>query len=139
VFAIVHNQQETARLQRMGNAVHQVVSSGFVHSDRRSNQLYDQARIGDRRQLDEPHAVGILAEHRARQLDGQTCFATAAGADKREHPALTETLLERFQLAFAPDEAGERGRQVVARLTGAGAALGRPASPVSMHRRRTGV
>ena len=70
-------------------------------------------RIGQRRQLDPPAAVGELLECVGCHLQRQPRLAAAARADQRQHPRGAEQPSDLLELPFPPDEAGQLLRQVV--------------------------
>ena len=84
VLAIVEEQENLA----IANVVRQRFADGPVRAlsnvEHRGHGLSHQARIGERRQVDDPDAVGKTIEHVRRQFQGQAGLATPAGAGKRQ-------------------------------------------------------
>ena len=78
--------------------------------DRRDHQ----GRIGERRQIDEPDAIGEALRHLRRGGQRQTSLADAAGADQRHqaHVVLGEEAAEEGQLIFPPDQPRRLGREM---------------------------
>ena len=97
-------------------------AEGTCHRDR------NEVGIGDRGQIDVPHTVVEFGSHVARDVDGQTGLAGAAGGGQGDQPVVGERLPHVVDLCAAADEAGElhgemfsgdgfrcpKGREVVA-------------------------
>ena len=78
--------------------------------DRRDHQ----GGIGERRQIDEPDAIGEALRHLLRGGQRQTRLADAAGADQRHqaHVVLGEEAAEEGQLILPPDQPRRLGREM---------------------------
>ena len=77
-----------------------------MSSDRR-HRLRHQAGIGQRRQIDDPDAVGKAIEHVRGQLERQARLAAAAGAGERQQPGGRDEPQELRDFPIAPDEVRE--------------------------------
>ena len=76
--------------------------------------------VGERRQLDHPHAVGVLLDERAADLDREPRLADAADAGQRHEPVGADELDDLGEQTFPTDEARARHGQVApVRLGGA--------------------
>ena len=78
------------------------------------------------RQLDEPHAVGVLAGALPAGPQGELGLADAAGAGERQQPGRGQRALEVGQALTAAHEARQFDWQVAGRLAGSGGRQGPP-------------
>jgi hypothetical protein len=63
--------------------------------------------VGERREVDPRHAVGVGVDQVARDAQRQPGLADAAGAGQRHQPLRREQPRDRGDLALPPDEAGQ--------------------------------
>ena len=77
--------------------------------------LFDAVRLGDRCQLDEPHAVVDSAHPPRGDLVRQSCLAGATRAHERRQPTPLEHGVDPVDLVAASHEAADRGPQVAPR------------------------
>ena len=90
-------------------------AGAFFHAHHLGHGLRHQRRVRQRRQLDQPHAIGVLVQHLGTDLQRQAALADAAHAQKSQEPRLAEQPPHLGELTLAPDEAVELLRQVVRR------------------------
>ena len=90
-----------------------------------------EARVADRLERHEPHAVGELVGDVGGELERQAGLAGAAGPGQRQQPGRREELGRLAQLRLPPDEARQLGRQVV---RAGGRATGSAESPTAGRR-----
>jgi hypothetical protein len=83
------------------------------HPDRRRGDLGDLGGIGDRLELDPPHAVRPPLGLIGGELGGEPGLARATDAGQRHQPPPAQQGRHRGQLGPPPDEAGEVHRQRV--------------------------
>jgi hypothetical protein len=76
----------------------------------------DRPRVGQGRQLDQPHSVGQLPLRQAADLKGEAGLADPGRPGEGDQPALPQQPADGRQLLVPSDEAGQRGRQVGRRL-----------------------
>ena len=107
----------------------------------RSDRLGDQNRVGERGQLHEPYAIGVLLQQGSTKLERKPRFSNATCTGERYNVRAGEQPLHVRDLPFSSDETGELPGEVVGkdvkrleeRELGPGAQLGRdarvPSSP----------
>mgnify|MGYP007135457263 CR=1 FL=1 len=115
VFATVEDQQEMFRGGERGQGFEQRLPWFFRDSEDRGGGLHDEAWIGERRELHEPHAVGIRVEQTGGDLQRKPCLPAAADGGEGEQPRGTEQTCHLGDLVLAADEARGLRRQVVHR------------------------
>ena len=79
---------------------------------RRGHRGGNQAGIGQRRKLGEPDAVGKFRQQLARDRQGEPCLADAAGAGQGDEPIPDCKADDLAQFVVAPDQLGDRLRQI---------------------------
>jgi hypothetical protein len=79
------------------------------HRDLRQDHL----RVGDRREIDEPHPVLERGEPSVRHLERETGLPGAAGPGQREQPGLVQEGLDLSDRLLSSDEPAHLRRQVV--------------------------
>ena len=82
------------------------VAAGFPDAERLGDRRDDQARVAERRQVDEGDAVGEPGAQVFGGGDRQPRLADTTRADQRQQPHVRprEPLAELAELAVAPDE-----------------------------------
>ena len=73
----------------------------------------DERALRQRRQLDEPHSIGMVADRRRRELDGQTRLPASARAHQGKEAGRLEQPPDLGHLTSAPDEGRQAGGEVV--------------------------
>ena len=81
VFAIVEDQQQSPVLREFHQRLDDRMPGFFLHAEDKSNRLRHEPRIGERRQLDEPDAIGKIVQDLGRELLRQTRLADPACAE----------------------------------------------------------
>ena len=61
----------------------------------------------ERRELDEPHTVGVAPGFSGSKLERKSSLADAARSDQRQQACVVDELTDRGDIALAPDQAGE--------------------------------
>ena len=115
VLAVVEDQQHGPVAQVRDERVDDRQAALLPDAERRRDRLRHEARIRDRRELDEPRAVGEAVEHVGRELERQPRLADAPGAEQRQQARPLERLPRFVELVLAPDERRRLNRQVVGR------------------------
>ena len=111
MLAVVEHQQRLTVGQRGDHRLGQVAAELLAESQRTRDSGRDQAGIGDRDQIDEPHPIGVLAGHLRCHRQRQPGLAHAARTD-RGHLTMRRDHLGQLRLLPGPaDERGQRGRQ----------------------------
>lgn len=77
-----------------------------------------QLGVGDRRQVDVPHTVGVRVRHLGRDLDRQPRFAGPARAGQRHHPVIGQQLAQLCPLRVATHKTGQLHRKTSGRNGG---------------------
>ena len=114
VIAVVQQDQRAAIAQLIGERLDQR-SAGCLPDAEDGRHRPGQRSLADRRQIDEPHAVGKQVDRLTCDLHRQPRLAAPAGPRQRQQPCVWQQPDELGDLLLAPDEAGERRRQVVRR------------------------
>ena len=115
MLAVVQDDQQTAVPDRFCQRFQNGVSGLFLDSQNGCDGLRDHPGIGDRRELDQPNAVGVIVQHVGGRLQGQPRLAQAARAKQRHQPPFLQRAPDFGQLALTTDERGHLLRQVVRR------------------------
>ena len=68
MLAIVEDEQQSPVVDEFDQCVGHRAPRFFLDAKRRRDRLRHQSRVGNRRELDEPHAIGILVDHVSRDL-----------------------------------------------------------------------
>jgi hypothetical protein len=118
VLAVVEHEQEPPRPQ--------VVDQRFVdgpvglvgQAERGGDGPGDQRRRGDRRQIDEPDPVRVVARQPVGDLDREARLADPARPGQRDQAGHGEERADLGALRLAPDEAGRAEREVAPRPGG---------------------
>ena len=87
VLAVVDHQQEQPTSERIGDRVDERRLALWRDAERGRDGRGNGGRVADRRQLDDPHAIGELTGHLGPDLEGQPCLADPADAAQRDQPS----------------------------------------------------
>ena len=115
MLAVVEHQKRFVVFQMCAKRLDQRLSCFFVQTERLGGSIRHQRSILDRRQVDEPHAIGIVFQHIRGDLQRETRLAEAAHAEERQQ---TGALQHRFafgELALPSHKGGDLLRQIVRR------------------------
>jgi hypothetical protein len=114
VFTVVHQQQAGALAQEADQPVLDGAAA-VRHAERVGEGLRQVRGVGDAGQADQPHPVAVPVGDPGGGLDGHAGLAGAARPGQRHQPVAPKQVTDLVQLAAAPDERGQPGRQVVLR------------------------
>ena len=127
VLAIVEQQQHPIVPEGGDQAGKRIFGADF-QAEHGRNRARHQARVAERRQIDQPDAVLISADHALGDGEGDRGLADAAGPDDR-HQALARKLRdERRHRFLAADHPRYRERQIVRRRRRDRSGTARPAT-----------
>ena len=107
--------QQSPVLRVLDQCLDHRVTGLLLDAEHDGNRLRHEPRIGKRRQLHEPDAIGKVVHDFGRQLLRQPCLADAAGPEQRQQPGVAQQCPHFVQLALAPHERRQLQRQVVRR------------------------
>ena len=88
-------------------------AAGLFDAECARHRLRHEVRVAQRRELDQPRAIGKLMQHLPRELERHAALADAAGAEEREQARARKELRRIRELAVAADEGSELQRQIV--------------------------
>jgi hypothetical protein len=115
VLAVVEHQQQAPGLEMIGERLRELRAGSLLNAQHLGDRARDEKRIRDRRELDEPHAIGIGVVGVGRRLQREPGLADAADADQREQPASCQEPLDLGGFLVATDERRDLLREVVGR------------------------
>ena len=110
MFTVVQDQQQFAVRQVLGEKPDRRQPCGGGQTQRREDGVPDQGVVGERRELDMPHAVGVDAPKVAAHADGQPGLAGATHPGERHQPGGGQPLPHGRHLCAPADETGHLGR-----------------------------
>ena len=79
-----------------------------IQPERLGHRVGHQQRLADRREVDEPHSVGVRRTDLLRGRQRQPGLAAAAGPGEGEQPGPADQPIDVDELTLAADEAGQR-------------------------------
>jgi hypothetical protein len=112
VLAIVEQQQHPLVPEAGDQTGKRILGADFQAEDR-CNRARHQARVAERRQIDQPHAVFIALDHALGDGEGDRGLADAAGPDDRHQALARQSRDERRHGFVAADHSSYRERQIV--------------------------
>ena len=83
VLAVIEEQQELALAERRADLINDGPPRLFTDVHGRGNCPRNACRIGDGRQLDQPHPIGITVEDSGGEVEGEPGLAAAARTGQR--------------------------------------------------------
>ena len=89
LLAVVQDQQRAAIPEVRAHRLQQRPIGLFAHAEHLRRLADDQRRVADRRQVEEPHAVGKVVDLLRRDLQRQARLAQPAHADQASAGALS--------------------------------------------------
>jgi hypothetical protein len=92
LLAVVEDQQCLARFQMRAQRVRERFSRLLAHGEHLCRFMRDERRIADRREIEEPDAVGVRIEHVGGDLQREPRLAEPAHAEEGEQPAALQQL-----------------------------------------------
>ena len=115
LLEVVEDEQHAAirdvLRQPLGSAAAGPVCEAQLLGDRGGDEL----GLGDRRELDEEHAVGMVVQRSGRNLQAESRLAGAARAGEGQQAAAPQQVEHLADLSLAPEEGRQPRRQVVRR------------------------
>jgi hypothetical protein len=102
LLAVVEDQQALPRLQVRAQRVGERLAGLLAHGEHLCRLVRDERRVADRREIEEPDAVGIRIEHVGGDLQREPRLAEAAHPEERQEAAPFEELGRLLELALAP-------------------------------------
>jgi hypothetical protein len=105
LFQVVEDEEDPTLTEVIDKGVLDRAAGGRSDTDRLSDRAGDEIRVGDRREGDEPNAVGRIGAERGCRGEGQTRLADAGrtGEGQEADVRLTQEGQHRRQLLVATD------------------------------------
>jgi hypothetical protein len=113
MLAIVQHEQEAPAAERLADRVDGRATRAITDMRGGCDCGTNAASVGDRGELDEPDAIGVLLEEIGSEVEGETGLATAAWSGQRQQPGRLKALNCIGDLALPSDELRRVRRQVV--------------------------
>ena len=117
MLAIVKHDQCPARSEMGATRLQRRHPRQRTDPEGRGQRVAQQLGLGQRRQVDPPSPVGVVAQTVGHRLQCETGLSTAARARQRQQPRLPDRLAQLPELSLTPNEARQQLRQVVRRRT----------------------
>ena len=115
VLAVVEDDQQRVLAQVLAQALGDGLAGVLADTQHVTRGVGNQRWVANRREVDEPHTVGIAVQHVGGDLQRKPGLAEAAHAEERQQPRSIEEPLRLGELGLAPDERCRLLRQVVGR------------------------
>ena len=128
VLAVVDHQQHALVFQLLRHRLQQRPARLFAHAQHLRGLGRHERAVAQRREVDEPDAVGKLAGHLGRHLQAQPRLAQPAHAQQGDQARRPQRRLQLVEFTVTAQERGALLRQVVRHL-----AQGQPALAGSHH------
>jgi hypothetical protein len=90
VLTVVQHQQQTPLLEAGDKRVPQRAARLLVHPECGGDGLRHQSGVDQRRQFDQPDAIGVVGQHCLSQRQRQTSLANATGSAERQQTSVEE-------------------------------------------------
>ncbi len=113
LLEVVEDEQHGVLADEIQEPLERRALAGFQEADRGDDGRGDELRLGHRIERDEEHAIGELLGDLGGDLEAESGLAGAAGSGQRQESRSFEEGPGGLDLAIAPDEARQLGRQVV--------------------------
>ena len=113
VLAVIDHDERALRCELFRHALEQRHADALMHAEHAGQRAGDAFCTLQRREVDEPNAIGEGLHVLLRELQRQARLAAAADAGQREQARVAQQLRALRQLARAADEVRARLRQVV--------------------------
>ena len=84
MLAGVEHQQELTLVERVEQDLARGSLPAFADAERGGHRLRQEVRHGERRQIDEPHAIGEVVHEAGGHPHGQSSLADASGSGERD-------------------------------------------------------
>jgi hypothetical protein len=124
VLARVQHQHQPSAGEGLRHALRRDCAAAKIEPDRRGYRDRHEARIGDRRKLGQPHAVGKLRQQLARRGESEPRLADAAAAGQRDEPMRGGKAQDLAENVIPANQLGNRLRQVGRRQLPGDASVG---------------
>ena len=98
MFAIVQHDQHLAVTRKADKRVHRGAARLIRQCEGSGHRDWHQVGVGDRRQVDIPHAVAKLGRYFGRRLYSQTCLASTSRAGQGDQSVVAENLSQILDL-----------------------------------------
>ena len=120
VLEVVEDEEKLAAGKPARKCPRGILVAALRDTERASDRADDQARIGERCQLDEGGAVGEQAAGPVGERHGDAALAAAAGPGDRHEPNVApfDELLQGPELGLPADQRREQRRRIDARVSG---------------------
>jgi hypothetical protein len=112
VLAGVQHQQQRPVGERLRHALCRNLAATKLKPHRCGNRGGNQAGIGERRKLGQPHAAGKVRQYLARGCERKLRFADAAGPGQRDQSMGANEAHDLRDLSITANQLGNRRRQV---------------------------
>ena len=109
MLAVVQNHEETLCLEELFERLNRWATRLFGHPEGRGHPLGNAIGIGQRGQLDEPNAVGIVGNKLPCNARGEARLTRASRAGEGDQSIGEDSLLELHDLAGPTNEARQLG------------------------------
>ena len=113
MFAVVDYQQQAPRLQVLEDDLKRRFVGRDGEPERQNDLVRDEGRIANGSEIDEPNAVARAVKKFRGDLERGASLSNATRTDQRQQSRRADELGDLGDLLFAPDERGERKREVV--------------------------
>ncbi len=114
VLAIVEHEQHPLLLEMTDERVLRGLARKIADAEHGGHRLRHEARLGQRRELDHPRAIGEAVEILGRDLQAQARLAAAPRADHRHERRLREKRTDMGEHVLPAHERRDLPRQIVA-------------------------
>jgi hypothetical protein len=115
VLAVIEHEQQVAAPERRTDRVNGGPTGTLTDVYGAGDGRAHRGRIGDGRELDQPHTIRIAIEDVGGKLKGKTRLSAASGSGQRQEPGRFQELCCVGQLVRAPDKGRRLRRKVVGR------------------------
>lgn len=131
LLEVVHDNQHVSATEVVDHCLEDRPTRLLPELERLGDGGRHEARIGDRAQIDEVHAVRLAVELPSRDLQREACLPCSSRSGQREESCLAEKLPELGNLTLTPNERCSLGRKV--RLPGIECSDGREDVKQAVH------
>jgi hypothetical protein len=114
VLAVVQYHQHLGSAQRVGERLLERAIRACLDIQCGRKPVRDEGRIGDLRQLNDPHSVAILFGHAASYLDGKPCLAGTSRTGECDESCSSKPRRKAGEFPLATDEACQCDGQTIA-------------------------
>ena len=112
MLAIVEQQQHSLVSKTSDQPGKRILGADF-QAEHRRNRARHQARVAERRQIGQPHAVFVIGDHALGDGEGDRRLADTTRPDDRHQALARQSRHERRHRFLAADHSSRRERQIV--------------------------